>query len=59
MAVGTGQRLVMTRQRKTGLGGVVKLGFLPDLGGVARLTLFAIAPQMDITIGMAAMASSR
>lgn len=59
MAVGTGQRLVMTRQRKTGLGGVVKLGFLPGLGGVARLTLFTVAAQVDITIGVTAMASGR
>lgn len=59
VTVGAGQRLVMTRQRKAGLGGVVKLGVLPGLGGVARLTLFAVAPQMNVTIGMAAMASGR
>lgn len=56
MAVGTGQCLVVTRKRKASLFGVIKLRLLPTHRGMAGLTLLAVATQMDVAVGVTAMA---
>lgn len=56
MAIGTCQCLVMTRERETGLCSVIKLRLLPAGRGMASLTLLAVAPQMDVAVGMTAVA---
>lgn len=56
MAIGTGQCLVVAGERETGLFGVIKLRLLPTHRGMAGLTLLAVATQVDVAVGVTAVA---
>lgn len=56
MAIGTGQCLVVAGERETGLFGVIKLRLLPTDRGMAGLTLLAVATQVDVAVGVTAVA---
>lgn len=55
----TGERLVFASERKAGDPRVIKLGFFPLRRSMAALTLLAVAPQVNIVGGVAAVAVHR
>lgn len=56
VAIGAGEGLVVSGERKTGLASVIEFRLFPPGGGVAGLTLGAVASQMYVAVGMAAVA---
>lgn len=56
VAIGAGEGPVVSGERKTGLARVIECRLFPAGSGVAGLTLGAVAPQMYVAVGVAAVA---
>lgn len=59
VAIGAGELLVVPGERKSCLAGVIKFRLFPANGGVAGFTFLTVTPQMDVAVGVAAMAGRR